>query len=247
MRLLTAILMITVSFCNIYSQSILLHTNDAKVWKQDQVISGRLTGFFASSGNLFLNGSMIPFDVSSSDSSFTVNITIPEGESSFFAEAGGYQSDTVRFTLGYELRPDVYAYADVSGQDITLHGTILTNPGNPSLSYKWEADENNPGTISLSGVNDTTVTFTLPGNSPLGEYYFSFNVYTSNGDTVKAETFITNYQDSIRVFHIKDDHAAWIDSAVIYEITPYTFVINGNFNDIINKIPDLVRLGINTI
>ena len=124
---------------------------------------------------------------------------------------------------------------------------MLSNPGNPSLSYEWSAGENNPGTVSISGINDTVAAFTLPSNSPLGEYYFYLSVYTSTGDTVKAGTFITNYQDSITVFHIKEDHAAWIDSAVIYEITPYNFVANGDFNDIINKIPDLVRLGINTI
>jgi len=247
MKLFTAILMISGLFYNIYSQSIILHTNDAKVWKQEQVIDGRLSGFYNSTGNLFLNGSAIPFDVSAADSSFSVDVTIPEGESSFFASAGGYESDTVTFTLGYELRPEVYAYAEASGQDVTLHGTIINNPGDPSLNYEWEADENNPGTISLSGINDTTTSFTLAANLPKGEYYFNFYVYTGAGDTVKAATFITNYQDSIKVFHIKDDYAAWIDSAVIYEITPYNFVSNGNFVDIINKIPDLARLGINTI
>ncbi len=247
MKLFTAILIISGLFYNLYSQSIIIHTHDAKVWKQEQVINGRLSGFFASTGNLFLNGSIIPFNISAADSSFSVDVTIPEGECSFFASAGGYESDTVKYTLGYELKPEVYAYAEAAGPDVTLHGTIINNPGNPSLSYEWEADENNPGTLSLSGINDTTASFSLAANSPKGEYYFNFYVYTGNGDTVKAATFITNYQDSIRVFHIEDDYAVWVDSAVIYEITPYNFVINGDFNDIINKIPDLNRLGINTI
>ena len=246
MKLFTAILMITGLICNVYAQSIILQTHDAKVWKQEQFINGRLAGYYSSSGYLHLNGSAIPFNVSS-DSSFSVDISVPEGQSWFFAEAGGYYSDTVSFTLGYELRPEVYAYAEASGQNVSLHGKILSNPGNPSLSYEWEADENNPDQVSISGTNDTTASFTLDSNLPAGEYYFNFYVYTGSGDTVKAATFVTKYQDSIRVFHIKDDYAAWIDSAVIYEITPYNFVSNGDFNDIINKIPDLVRLGINTI
>ncbi len=207
MKLFIAILMVTGLVYNMYAQSIILHTHDAKVWKQEQVINGRLTGYFAPTGNLHLNGTAIPFTVSSSDSSFSVQATIPEGQSSFFAEAGSVQSDIVSYTLGFELKPEAYAYAEASGQNIALHGKILSNPGNSSLSFEWKADENNPGIVSLTGINDTTSAFTLDAGSPRGEYYFYFNVYTSDGDTVKAGTFITNYQDSIRVFHIKDDYA----------------------------------------
>ncbi len=247
MKLFTAILMSLGFTFNLYSQSIVLHTHDAKVWVQDQTVTGTLEGFYASSGNLYFNGTAVSFSVSSSDSSFSVDITIPEGESSFFAEAGGVESDTIHYTLGYQLRPEAFAYAAADGQNVTLHGTILNNPGNPALTYQWQADVGNPEVVSLSGINDTVAVFSLSPSSPKGEYYFNFYVYSSNGDTVKAATFITNYTDSIRVFHIKDDYAAWIDSAVIYEVTPYNFVINGDFNDVTNKIPDLARLGVNTI
>ena len=245
---LFAAILITLGYTlNLYSQSIILHTHDAKVWAQDQTVTGKLEGFYVPSGDLHINGTAVSFNISASDSSFSVGITVPEGESMFFAEAGSIESDTVIYTLGYELRPDVYAYAEADGQNVTLHGLIISNPGNPSLTYQWQPDEHNPEAVSLSGTNDTTSSFSLSQSSPRGEYYFNFYVYTSSGDTVKAATFITNYTDSIRVFHIKDDYASWIDSAVIYEVSPYNFVINGDFNDVTNKIPDLARLGVNTI
>ena len=81
---------------------------------QDQVVTGQLSKDF-----LLLRAACIlmdlpcPFSVSPSDSSFSVDVTIPEGETSFFAEAGGYQSDTVTFTLGFELKPEAYAYAEL--------------------------------------------------------------------------------------------------------------------------------------
>ena len=247
MKLFAAILITLGYTLNLYSQSIILHTHDAKVWAQDQTVTGKLEGFYVPSGDLHINGTAVSFNISASDSSFSVGITVPEGESMFFAEAGSIESDTVIYTLGYELRPDVYAYAEADGQNVTLHGLIISNPGNPSLTYQWQPDEHNPEAVSLSGTNDTTSSFSLSQSSPRGEYYFNFYVYTSSGDTVKAATFITNYTDSIRVFHIKDDYAVWIDSAVIYEVSPYNFVINGDFNDVTNKIPDLARLGVNTI
>lgn len=232
---------------NIFAQSVALHTHDAKVWAQQQTIYGRLNGFYVPEGYLNLNGSPISFSVSPADSNFSVDFTVDEGENIIYAEAGGFKSDTVNYTLGYKLIPDTYAYATVSSGSVTLHGTILENPGGSVLSYAWQADENNPGVVSLSGINDTVSTFSLSASSPEGEYYFDFFVFTSEGDTVKAGTFVTNYADSIVPFHIKDDYASWIDSAIIYEISPYNFVINGDFNDITNKIPDLARLGVNTI
>lgn len=42
-------------------------------------------------------------------------------------------------------------------------------------------------------------------------------------------------------------YPAWIDSAIIYEITPGTFVKNGTFTDIMQKLPELKKLGVNTI
>ncbi|TFG95608.1 MAG: T9SS type A sorting domain-containing protein, partial [Calditrichales bacterium] len=46
---------------------------------------------------------------------------------------------------------------------------------------------------------------------------------------------------------IRFDHAQWIDKAIIYQITPYTFVPNGDLQDIIKKIPELAVLGVNTL
>ncbi|MDP4197784.1 MAG: alpha-amylase family glycosyl hydrolase, partial [Bacteroidota bacterium] len=51
----------------------------------------------------------------------------------------------------------------------------------------------------------------------------------------------------IKPFNIKADHASWIDRAIIYEVTPYNFVYQGQFNNITQKLPDLIQLGITTL
>ncbi len=81
----------------------------------------------------------------------------------------------------------------------------------------------------------------------LGEYYFNLFTYSSKGDTVKSRTYVTVDSNSIKPFNIKTDHAAWIDSAIIYEITPYNFTENGKFDFIKTKIPELAELGVTTI
>ena len=87
----------------------------------------------------------------------------------------------------------------------------------------------------------------LNSGMPEGEYYFDVLVSTPSNDTTKARTFVTLKNDVVIPFNITTDYAAWIDSAIIYEITPYIFVNNGKFNNITTKIPDFVRLGVNTI
>src|SRR5690606_33276906 len=51
----------------------------------------------------------------------------------------------------------------------------------------------------------------------------------------------------VAAFDLTRDHAAWIDRALIYEITPYSFTFEGRFDHVTDRIPELVDLGINTI
>ncbi|MCF7885912.1 MAG: T9SS type A sorting domain-containing protein, partial [Candidatus Marinimicrobia bacterium] len=100
------------------------------------------------------------------------------------------------------------------------------------------------------GMNEatgTSVSIDIPEQVPVGEYYFDLRGITSNGDTTRARTCITVTEDSIQSFDIRHEHAAWIDSATIYEITPYSFVMDGRFPDILNKLEELREFGVNTI
>jgi cyclomaltodextrinase / maltogenic alpha-amylase / neopullulanase len=233
-------------------QDLIINKKDAEVWSVHQTINGKLQSFLSPSGILYLNDTPYNFNVSQSDSTFSVDVILSEGVNTLIAQANYNStviySDTLLLTLAFELLPEVFAYAEKNSSGVLLKGTIVENPKNLSLTFVWTADINNPAALQISSPNDTLASVSVPvGNTPPGEYYFNLHTITPEGDTVKARTFFTIYNDSIRVFDIKNDYAAWIDSAVLYEITPYIFVNNGKFNHITNKIPDLVRLGINTI
>lgn len=232
---------------NISAQSILIHKKDAEVWSTSQVIKGRVNDFYSVSGTLYLNSNQIAFNISSIDSSFEVPITIGEGMSNIVIAANGILSDTLHLKLAYNIRPEIYAFAEVSGLNVTLNAQTIENPASEQLNYFWQADENNPAIINLSSINDPVTALTFNSGMPEGEYYFNLYVTTPSGDTTKARTLVTLRSGVINPFNITDDHASWIDSAIIYEITPYIFVMGGKFNDITEKIPDFVRFGINTI
>ena len=232
---------------NVFAQSISIHKKDAEVWSTSQIIEGRLNEFYSASGTLYLNNNPFVFSISSTDSSFTVPIEIDEGVSIIIIEADGVLSDTLQLELAYNIRPDIYAFAEVNGFDVILNAQTIENPRSEQLSYLWIADEDNPAVVNIININDSVASANFNSGLPEGEYYFDVFITTPSNDTTKARTFVTLKNAVIIPFNITNDYAAWIDSAIIYEITPYIFVNNGKFNNITTKIPDFVRLGVNTI
>lgn len=235
----------------IYSQQLIINKKNAEVWGTSQIIKGRLLSFIAAGGFLSLNNNQIPFTVSQTDSSYQVSLTLSEGVNTILVQVDNngspIVSDTLKLTLAYKLLPDVFTYSVVNGQDINLKGIVKDNPKNSTLSFRWLADTKNPSVLNISNSTDTNASVVINSSIPLGEYYFNLLTITDQGDTVRSRTYFTIRTSGAKAFDILNDHAAWIDSAVIYEITPYIFVANGKFNNITTKIPEFVRLGVNTI
>ena len=230
---------------------ITIHKRNAIVWGQSQLIQGEIDTLVASSGMLYLNGIPIPFPISSLDNSFSVPVKLEQDTCYLVVQVDSSGvpifSDSLRLILGYRLHPEVYVYPTVDGNTVTLHSQILENPDSLNLSFQWEEDPDNQLSINFSNPSDSSTSFSLPAGAPSGEYYFNLHVSTSDGDEVTARTFITVDSSSIIPFDIYNDHAQWIDQAIIYQVTPYNFVLNGRLLDVNAKLPELVELGVNTI
>jgi glycosidase len=231
--------------------TITLHPKDAVVWSQMQRITGEVDTVAAPSGWLYLNGTPIQFYFPYRSNKFTVLLRLDEGTNIVVARIDRNRaplySDTLKLTLGYKLRPDVFAYASVSERTVTLHGTVLENPDSSGLTFFWRQDGDNPAPITFSNPADSVTSFTLPNNAPMGEYYFDLLVVAADGDSAKARTLVTVDSAGVKAFNPATDCASWIDNAIIYGLTPYIFVRNGGFQNITQKILELAQLGINTI
>jgi glycosidase len=228
----------------------LLH-RDAVVWGRDQIIRGKVTPASPGSATMYVGGTALQFTVPLPGDSFAVNIRIGNGVSLIFARidsAGipGY-SDTLRYTLGYASHEECYGYATVSGRNVTLHGSVVENPDSVPVRFQWTPDPANPSMVTLAGGGDSVVTFSLPPGTTPGEYFFNLLAWDPAGDSTKARTFVTSDSSGIRPFMIGTDHARWIDSAVIYGVTPSIFVPVGQFSDVTVKIPELSRLGVTAL
>ena len=104
-------------------------------------------------------------------------------------------------------------------------------------------DARNPVPVKIYHSDIKTATVKLPQKK--GTYYFKLLV-KNKSDSMEYETYVIK-GDSIHCFNIENDHAEWIDTAVLYEIAPRRFVKNATYNDITQKLPELKKLGITAV
>ena len=225
------------------AQDVTLTTRGAEVWSQTQRVSGTVTGTRAGRGVLYVNGVGEGFDIERSR--FTVPVWLTEPESVVIArvEHRGrrLESAPVTLTLGFTPRPEVHVYATVAGRTVTLRRTVLANPLADRLTFRWTQDPDNPLRLRLRRGR-----FTLPTDAPLGEYSFTLHVRSTKG-LWRVRTLVTVTGTEVTAFDVERDHAAWIDRAVIYGVTPYAFVPGGGFADVTAKIPELAKLGVTAL
>ena len=230
---------------------IIFNKRDAVVWSQSQRITGRLSGFTASAGQLYVNAIPLPLEFAAGDSTFAIDVRLSRGVNTLMvtADSSGrpVSSGMLRLTLGFTPRPELFAWASVSGGAIRLHSRLLEEGGDPLQSWNWQADEGNPGAAAVAAPGDSATAVTIAAEAPYGEYYFDLTAVSAVGDTGMARTLITLDARGVRAFDMASSHAAWIDNAVLYEITPASFVENGRLNDITGKIPELASLGITAL
>lgn len=227
------------------AQTVTLTHRDATVWGQHQVIRGTLDG--ATAGTLFVNDDEIPFEAT--DGAFAVPVVLGEGASEISACAGAVCSDPVTFTLGYDLRPEVFLFATVTGREVSFEAHVLDNPDGTALTFAWEEDPGNPQPLDLAVLSETTAAASVPADAAPGEYYVTLTATDADGDAFRARTFVTVSDEAVTPFDIEEDYAAWIKDAVIYEISPFYFQRSApsRFVAIEERLPELAGLGVNTI
>jgi cyclomaltodextrinase len=230
------------------AQTATLAERDATVWAQEQVVRGTLAG--ASAGTLHVNGTAHPFTATAGTFELPLRLTEPLTTVVACAAGpgGGACSDTLRWTLGYEPRPEAELRATVAGRTVTFAGRVLANPDGAALAFGWGADASNPAPLGLVVVSDSVAVGTVPADAPPGEYYVDWVVSASDGDGRRARTFVTvGSGGSVVPFELETDHAAWVDRAVIYQVLPRSFVYGGRLEFLTQKLPELQSLGVTTV
>lgn len=225
-----------------------LRHRSAVVWSGEQVVEGQVqAGLRVTRGHLLVNGRRIAFDVRP-DGTFSVPVFLTDRVNRLVARIrhGGrcLESQRLRLVLGDEPRPEIWARAEVEGRTVTLRAEVLANPRRERLAFAWRAAQGNPGRLLILNASRAKACCRIPADARPGEYAFDLAVRRENRPPVRARALVSVQPGGeVRAFDIRTDRAAWIDRAVVYQVTPYTFVHRGTLADVTAKLPELAELG----
>lgn len=242
------ILLYLVSF-DISYPSITLNKKDAEVWYPEQTITGKVSGIETNQITVHYEDSTFLVSVNR-DHNFSFQLTLRDKKNRIWAEVPFQEqsaiviSDTLDLTLGYTPTPVIKPTVTIEDEKAILKAEIIENPYHRSLSFVWMPDSLNPAKSKIQNKKKSTITVKIPNK--LGHYFFNLLVI-SGRDSVWFQTMVTRRREGLQAFNIEKDAPYWMDKAIIYEITPYSFVKDGTFKAITAKLSELKRLGINTI
>jgi glycosidase len=240
--------LLIIVFVNNYSNAdtITFDQNDATVWLYVQSIAGKISGNVHDL-KLHCNDTVYKIKVNK-DSTFKVMVKLGNGNNKIWATgengSAAITSHQLTLTLGYRLLPDIRPYAVIEKGKPSLKTQLINNPAGQALNYLWECSATNPAACNIISRTGATTGVTIPHVN--GAYYFNLRVI-SGKDTTKFQTYIVRTGEHLHPYDMVKDHAAWIDTAVIYEINPSVFVKHGGFDAITEKLAEIRSLGVNTI
>lgn len=228
-----------------HQASVQIDSDDKDIWHPDQIVSGKITGTATDELLVHYNGKTIAAKVV--DGKFSVNLRLLEPQNDIWVEVPGVSSvvsDTLVYSLGYTPVPIVKPYATVSGDRAILQSVVLENLTGEKVKYEWQPDTSNPYTTEVVKENDSMATVLIP-EIP-GKYFYNLMVITAK-DTARYQTLVTRTEKELVSYNIEKGYPSWMDDAVLYQITPNSFVQDGSFDAITAKLEDLKELGITTV
>ena len=220
-------------------------TPEVDYWFTDVTVHGTLSDETITSITFIKDGVQSSQPVINGE--FSVPVTLEEGDNIIIVkaqEADGFITTSRELVLTYvfDKTPLVAIQGSVDGRKVSMQ-VEATSPAGLSLSYTWTEDDNNP---ELTGATTTGPTFDFTVPATEGEYLVKVTAEDTEGNSYYAKKMIFAKNDSVWIAGL-NDHASWIDSAVVYEIYPRSFTAQGGFDGIVSRIPDMLDLGINAV
>jgi glycosidase len=208
--------------------------------------------------------------VSVQNGRFSAVVDLVEGGNTIYAEVTGDDdnvSDTVNIRYVIDRRPRPVVTGVVEGDNIVLSiEELLDEEYRYVMGYEWFPDEEaNPGFINISGTGESV---SFPISDIPGEYYIDIravnfilvDIFPDPDEPHSGVDFDGTWESTARTSFIIDEagsvifpgtahNPSWVDGAIVYEIYIPAFAANGagNFQHVINRLPELKDLGINVI
>ncbi len=216
-------------------------------WSDSVTVYIAVSDSSITSGTLTVGASSLPITFTNDTGEVVVPLQDGMNDLQASVQYGASQtsySTKVYFNLIREHKPQISISKSLSGGAVTLDASATTNIDMLPQAYVWAQDATNPQQVSMSGANSPTLTFQAP--TVQGEYYYTLHCSTQK-DSSFARVVLEVDTSGAYFPGTSDWHAAWIDSAIIYEVYVKTMSVDGNFQALTNRIQQIKSLGVNTI
>jgi cyclomaltodextrinase len=222
---------------------------DREIWVPTTTITGTIgDAQGAASVVVVVNGREYAADIDGT--SFTAEIDLESGINTVSAvvyQSNGalQQGNTIQLDLRLPDLPKAVLDIEVEQGQVTLYNKSEPSvvSGAALVKHEYKPRNSNPAPIELGETGDV-VSFTAPTVD--GEYYIDLFVIDKNGHQDRAADYFVVEDGVAREVDLAKEHAAWIDSAVVYGVMPNNIGLFG-FDSVIDHLDSLEELGVTTL
>lgn len=184
------------------------------------------------------------------DDMFSVTARLLEGDNVFRAHGmkDGESISTPDLMLHriVDHTPRPVMQLGISGGTINLNAAASTDPDGDALNFRWVSEDKlNPEPLN---IDQTGPAVTIPIPATAGEYFMRLEAIDDDMNTASVRNYITvpAAEGAPTLSHI-DGNPAWVRDAVVYEVFVPAFSRNGDLQGVIDGVPHMKLLGINTL
>ncbi len=181
---------------------------------------------------------------------FSASFSLDEGDNVFTAHGkkDGMPVSTPPLLLRRVVNhtPTAVIQYGIVGGTITLNALASSDPDGDTLTFRWYSeDEKNPAALSIDREG-VFCTFQLPATP--GEYYLRLEARDPDGNTgiVRKYLRVPEGGGEANIPGV-NENPGWVRDAVVYEVFVPAFSSRGNLAGVIDGIPHMRRLGVNTL
>ena len=181
---------------------------------------------------------------------FSITATLLEGDNVFRAYG---MKDTVTVSTQdlvlYRIvdhTPRPVMQLGVSGGTINLNAVASTDPDGDPMDFHWVSEDNlNPEALN---VDQTGAVISIPIPSTPGEYFIRLEASDDDQNAASVRNYIIVPEaDGTPTLSRIDGNPSWVRDAVVYEVFVPAFSRDGDLQGVIDGIPHMKLLGINTL
>jgi len=226
-----------------------LTRSNPHVYSEQVRIDGRLTDTTITDVIVVRDGS----DSTAADRTgdlFSITATLLEDDNVFRAygmkdgESVSTQDLILHRIVDHTPRPIIQL--GVSGGTINLNAAASTDPDGDPLDFRWVSEDAlNPEALN---VDQTGPVISIPIPSTPGEYFIRLEATDDDQNSAYARNYITVPEaDGTPTLSRLNGNPSWVRDAIVYEVFVPAFSSDGDLQGVIDGIPHMKQLGINTL